>query len=304
MALHLYTSPTVKFAKPNNTTFTTGTTTSSTSKPKPHTLVPDPLRLALLPPSILLGYLLPSVVMTLAAPTTISFSTKQTWTAIQQFWPLWTTLSHELLTIFAQLFDPQTGFESENRSSLLWKFRAVYAFAMTSSASGHLISWLLSALAYLFPTVLFREKYAAQMQPSRIFWPKAPFPPAQAMELADGALWFLQWDQIVGMGSVVLWAMTVRVAAGLKGEGAEQGAEKEEDEGEKMRMFWQWVKGLALMGVVGVVAGPAGAAVGMVWWRDEVVFRREMEGEKKGREKAREKRVKELEEKLAKAGAH
>lgn len=202
--------------------------------------------------------------MSLPSPTLTSYTTKQLWTAIQQGWPLSIALSTVLLTIVASALDPSQHARTptETRQSSLKALRRVYGFAFLTATSAHLLPLAVCALATLKPTLL-PSTYAHQLQFGNVFGPPNPFDSSiKALTLADGALWFLQWDVVVGVLSVWLWGVTVGVCG--RSEGG---------------------VGDVVKGVIGsLVVGPTAVAVWGVWARDEAVLGREEEAEqKKGR---------------------
>ncbi|KIW14707.1 hypothetical protein PV08_07491 [Exophiala spinifera] len=237
-ALHLWLSPTA-------------------TNPKDYQLIVDvPVKLAIVPISILVGFGLPSLLMCLPAPSVVSFETKQTWTAIQQGWSIWIGITQFILTTAAIILDQRASIltEADKRAKTIKYLRRAYAFAILSSASSHLGAWTLSLLAYAFP-VLFSAEYLPQLQPAHIFVPVWPFGPHKVTVLADGALWFLQWDIVVGVTSALLWGLTLRASA-------KQG---------KTTAFQFFVEAVKI-GVLAAVLGPCGAAAVALWARDEIVF--------------------------------
>ncbi len=84
-----------------------------------------------------------------------------------------------------------------------------------------------------------------------------PFGPHKVRVLADGALWFLQWDVLVGVFSTLLWGVSLRVAA--KHEPATP---------------LQVLVGTIKIAILSVLLGPCGTAAVALWGRDELVFRR------------------------------
>ncbi len=247
MAIQLWTSPTVV-------------------NPDVNDLVVNPLQLAVAPLSILLGYGIPSVIMCLPAPAKISFGAKQGWAGAQQFWAVWIMITQLTLSTIVAVANPMVNVvtEDERKTKTLKYLRYAYVFALIASTGGHLTSWGLSLLAYAFP-VLFTSKYDGMMQPLQVFKPVWPFGDRKAHTLAEGALWFLQWDVITGASAVLLWAFTLRTEA----------------EGRKV-MFYQFALGLILSLVFSVAVGPSGAAVLALWARDELVFGKwEMEKQNK-----------------------
>lgn len=234
--------------------------------PKDHQLMVDiPVKLALAPISILLGFGLPSLLMCLPAPTVVSFETKQAWTGIQQGWPIWIGLTHFLLTTLVLTVEQRASVltESDKRTKTIKYLRQAYAFAVMSSAGSHLAAISLSLLAYAFP-VLFSSTYLPQLQPDRIFIPVVPFGQPEVKVLADGALWFLQWDIVVGVAASLLWALTLRIAA--KREHA---------------TLVGTIVGVVKVAIITAILGPCGTAAVAVWGRDELVFRRSGDGKEK-----------------------
>jgi hypothetical protein len=240
-AFQLYASPNVK-------------------SPAGHNLLPaDPLSVILIPATILTGFGLPSLLMTLPAPAVLSFDTKQLWTGIQQGWTLWIYLATIALTITASALDPQMYAASTGatRAKIIKNLRRAYVFALASAASAHLLPLLICSLATLFPP-LFAAPYRVQLQLSNVFYLANPFGNLKAASLADGALWFLQWDTFVGVLSVLLWGLTLRFAA---------------SEGQPNKT--EWALEVAKTGLIALAVGPTAAAVVAVWARDESIFRQE-----------------------------
>ena len=239
-ALHLWTSPTV-----NN--------------PKDYQLiVSTPVKLAVVPISILIGFGLPSVIMALPAPTVLSFETKQTWTAIQQGWAIWIGIVHFVLSSGAIIRDQRASIltEADKRTKTIKYLRRAYAFSVLSSTGSYLAGLSLTGLAYAFP-VLFSSTYLPQLQPKQVYWPVLPFGDHRVNTLADGALWFLQWDLIIAVLSNIVWGLSVRVAS--KKTKVTIGS-----------LVVDTIKTVLLT----LVLGPTATAAVALWGRDELVFRK------------------------------
>jgi hypothetical protein len=237
---------------------------STVTDPKDYQLYVDvPIKIALVPISILTGFGLPSILMCLPAPNLVSFETKQTWTGIQQGWSIWIGLTQAILTAIALSMDQRASIltESDKKLKSVKYLRLAYAFALMSSAGSHLAALSLSGLAYLFP-VLFSDKYLAQLQPARIFVPVVPFGQPQVKVLADGALWFLQWDIIIGVSAALLWAVTLRT---------------------KVKHEKPTILGVVKVAFLAALLGPCGSAAVAIWGRDELVFGRANVEAKKGK---------------------
>lgn len=240
-AYQLYSSPTV-------------------TTPAGHNLLPgDALSALLIPATILIGFGLPSLIMTFPAPTVLSFETKQLWTGIQQGWTFWIYVATIALTVVVSVLNPQAHVASTEASQakVTKNLRRAYVFALVSATTAHLLPLLISSLATIFP-VLFAEPYATQLQLSNVFSLANPFGDLKAATLADGALWFLQWDTFVGVVSVLLWGLTARMAAS-----------------DEKTTASDWAVGLIKILATTLAVGPTAVAVISVWARDEMVLRQE-----------------------------
>ncbi|KAL2391327.1 hypothetical protein RJ035_000363 [Blastomyces gilchristii] len=208
----------------------------------------------LIPLSVILGYLLPSLAMVFPETTTTSFlPSTQERIAFWQPWPIWLWLIHSTLTSITALFSsPVPNFQGakHTRSAL----RRVYAFAFTITAVPHIAAWSLSLAAAIFP-ILFDQDVATALHPARVFLNAMPWSGVQAKSFGEGALWFLQWDQAVGVVGMLLWAIDLYVAA------------------HRARKVNVGCIGLAVkVGLLCAVSGMAGAVVELMWERDEVLL--------------------------------
>ncbi|PGH31775.1 hypothetical protein GX50_05441 [[Emmonsia] crescens] len=101
-----------------------------------------------------------------------------------------------------------------------------------------------------------------------------PWSRVQAQSLGEGALWFLKWDQLLGSGGRLLWAIDLYIAAhralnvsvGCVGLG---------------------VKVTLLCAVSGV----AGAVVELMWERDELVLQGQGQEKEQGVDTKKAKKI-------------
>lgn len=217
----------------------------------------QPIKLAIAPVATLIGFGIPSAMMALPAPSILSFDTKLNWTAAQQGWPLWIYLAQKILEAIMAWFDPMVSMrtEKQKREETVKYMRRAYLFALGTSAGAHLLYTGLGLTAYLLPGAL-STKLQVQLQPDNFFIPPNPFGDEKATTLPNGALWFLQWDLVVGVLATMIWGLAVRLSA----------SEKQDD-------FGAWLKALIKYGVIAAVVGPSGAAVVAIWGRDELALK-------------------------------
>lgn len=205
------------------------------------------------------------MLMVLPAPTYISYTTKQNLIAAQQFWPIWIYISQKLLEVTISVVNPMLTMltEQQKHDQTIKYMRRAYLFALITSASAHMLYTTLALAAWLSPTLL-SSKLRYQLRPENFLIPVNPFADVKAANLADGALWFLQWDLIIGVLATMIWGIAVRLS--MSGKVGSLGA---------------WMKALFKYAGVAAVVGPSGAAVVAIWGRDEIVLGDEGEREDK-----------------------
>ena len=248
--------------------------TATSSSPSASLLASDnPLALLTLPISVSLVLWLPKILMALPVPSRLSpdYSSKQFYTAFIPFWPLLLAASQFVLPIIvsAGTTGVQALSEHDKKNKSLKYLRRCYDFALLAACISHFIAVGIPLLAHIFPG-LFNPAYLPQLQLSNIFVPSSPFPPIQPMtNMADGVLYFLHWELLIGSVPTLVWAVTLWVQAQ-----------------EKSLWAYEWVEGFVKVAALTAVSGPVGAAVAIIWGRDELVFARELEKDKaKGTEK-------------------
>ncbi|KAJ9223023.1 hypothetical protein DTO271D3_623 [Paecilomyces variotii] len=209
-----------------------------------------------LPLALFIGYFIPTAL--LAAPTAIfNMDTKQSFLAAWQLWPL--TVS--FLLSLTKYFSPRCTRPDNihDRRADILSLRYLYAFAFACAAIPHLGTWLISLTSVIYPG-LFNAEYLEKLHPQRVFINKIPLDSVRVSSVEEGSLWFLQWDNTIGSISVMLWAVALYrkacAEAKVRVSAVELGVK------------------ICLLVILG---GPVGAAVELVWERDELVFSKELE---------------------------
>jgi hypothetical protein len=199
-------------------------------------LIIDPTHLEILPWAFTLGYLLPFLLLLLPDIPLGRARLKQTVAAWWQQWPLYISLCHFTL----QLLWPPS--RADPVQDLHLDLQApVYHFILAVAALSH---WapILAALG-LHPGLTLRS----------LFLPSAPDPAVRAASGYQAAKWTVQWDVWMDSPALLLWAAA---------------------------LFWQQAqRGVVMWGAVvtrvlglGLLAGPVGAGVGLLWERDRMVL--------------------------------
>lgn len=200
-----------------------------------------------------IGYFIPTAL--LALPTSVlDMDTKQSILASWQLWPL----SVSFLTTLANLFFPQSTSMDDINShrANIRGLRYLYAFAFACAAIPHITAWSISIASVIYPS-LFNVEYLHLLHPWRVFVNQLPLSSVRVSSVDEGSLWFLQWDNVIGSTSLLLWAWALYHKA-------------HREAGVKMSA----VESVLKIGLLLFLAGPAGAAVELIWERDELVFSR------------------------------
>jgi len=136
-------------------------------------------------------------------------------------------------------------------STLRW----VYATALATAGLAHLVSWVIPLASVVAP-VLFQDRFLADLHPSNVFQIPIPWSGVQVQTVAEGVHYFLRWDYLIGSAGILLWAIKLYTVA------------------HKQIFSTVSLTGLLVKIVLlSIVVGPTGAAVELVWERDELVFK-------------------------------
>ncbi|CAI7666680.1 unnamed protein product [Penicillium manginii] len=228
---------------------------SSVTARRPH---PDNIRipravLASLPFIFVVGFMVPSHAMILPAPGVISVDWKQIAIAIWQPWPAYVSI---LSTVAYYVLSP---FFSNNHRASMSSLRWVYAFAFLNASVSHLVSWVLSIATVVVPG-LFQAQFVESLHPAKVFEIPLPWSGLEVETVAQGVHAFLRWDYLIGSAGVLIWALSLYVVAHRQ-----------------ILNTVSWPSLLLKVGVLTALTGPTGAAVELMWERDELVFS-EVEG--------------------------
>ncbi|KAJ5180586.1 hypothetical protein N7492_003796 [Penicillium capsulatum] len=204
--------------------------------------------LVALPLIFVVGFMLPTHLMALPASMS-SVDLKQVAIAIWQPWPAYVSI---LATVAYFVLSP--FFPNNNRASLS-SLRWVYAFAFANATVTHLVSWIVS-LATVIAPALFNARFLDALHPCRVFEVPLPWSGLKVDTVADGVHVFLRWDYLIGSAGILLWALSLYTTAH-----------------KQILSTVSWT-GLAVkVALLTIVSGPAGAAVELIWERDELVIR-------------------------------
>lgn len=205
--------------------------------------------LAVLPLIFVIGYMVPTQAMVLPAPSLISIDMKQIAIAIWQPWPAYVSI---LTTVVYYVLSP---FFPNNHRASMSGLRWVYASAFVNATLTHLVTWIISLASVAVPG-LFDERYLSDLHPSKVFAIPLPWSGVKVETVAEGVHYFLRWDYLIGSAGVLLWALTLYSVAH-----------------KQILSTVSWPGLLVKVGLLTVLTGPTGAAVELMWERDELVFK-------------------------------
>lgn len=243
---------TFAFATPLYASIQLATSVTATRPTAQNIRVPRAV-LKAIPLIFVIGYTVPSTLLILPAPARMSVDLKQVFAAVWQPWPAYISI---LTTVVHLLFSPFTKNDTsiDGGRATLKSLRWVYAFAFGNAALTHIVTHAVSTATAVAP-MLFQESYAKSLHPCKVYGIALPWVPLRVDSLGAGVHVFLRWDYLIGSAGVLLWAMTLYANAHRAILG-------------KTCYCDLFVK----VGLLTVLTGPVGAAVEVMWERDELVI--------------------------------
>ncbi|KAI1213325.1 uncharacterized protein F4807DRAFT_260704 [Annulohypoxylon truncatum] len=264
LTLHLFTSPIAKLG---------GKDAKSKGDAARQSLFVYLWDLALLPLAVTLGLVVPTIVMSLPSLLHQSAATHYNWIAFWQAFPLWTVLILDVLHNACYfLFGSLTPQDAQGKpttpgNGFMAAVSGVYQFGLTISAVTHIPIFavsllpdpLRSSLASAFPkfaSLFSQVTFARTFVPHPLSAPLTVDPSNYGPgDLAPLVINFLQYDLYTGNTTLFLWALYLHITTSGRSLAKSLGT----------AIFWT------------LVSGPTGAALALLWDRDELV----KEGESK-----------------------
>ena len=214
-----------------------------------HSLGADSRALRAVPWSMLIGFVVPTVVMVMLPCLKLGAEWGVFVIKVWLFFPVWFNLSQVLLTksilrdFGVRKKTPTISQCDEDEITLL---RTCYRQGLALAMVTNILSWSVSLCAICFPG-FFDSRVARDLQPHNVFVPPLPWSGIEAQSLVQGSHWILLWDDLL-MGAIYLvWAATILRCCNVS----------------SVRVI--------RLALTSVLVGPCGAALLMVWERDELV---------------------------------
>jgi hypothetical protein len=196
----------------------------------------------------MLGYFIPTVLMALPVP---SNKLHQWLGGLWQGFPVWIALMQML---FGTARRYRARLPTKTRLDNRYQLHHTYLFAFTATCVSHLSTLGVIAVRQVYPG-LFSPSAQKVLTLKEVFLPPNFQNPGPMKSMAAGVHNFFQYDQYVGSIAALAWAVTLKVNS------------------KKTSMTWKdWAWLITELVGVGVVAGPAGALVTLMWNRDETVL--------------------------------
>ena len=134
-----------------------------------------------------------------------------------------------------------------------------YTFLLILAGVSHIAAEALIATSMMFPSI-FAAEYAEAFSFTKVHIPAAMTPATKMPSIGSGAFMLLQYDELVGFAGLLLWASFLYVRAR-----------------NQFSTTRKWLQDIVIFTLVTAVAGPAGAAVALIWARDELVLKQKIE---------------------------
>lgn len=201
-----------------------------------------------LPWCMIFGFVLPSVLMSLHAPSICGHQWKQTFMAIWQVFPVWMSLSHQLIASLTKKA------KTVSQGNPIGSLRNLYVLLLVAAGITQVSTFTLVGVSTAFPS-LFAPEFAGIFNLSKVFIPRGITPSTKMDSIGSGALMLMQYDQLIGSTAIDLWASILFLQARRR-------ARKESISPSLV------FNGAAAM----LLAGPLGYAIACIWARDEIIF--------------------------------
>ena len=214
--------------------------------PEGGSLTIDPVDARAIVASFVVGYLLPIGAHALPAPSMITVTRKQSLIGWYQLWHIYIFVCHlAFAKVIKHFFDPV--------STPIWYHRFMYLFAFSLAALPHICVLFLTTLSAIYPR-LFAKDVAIRIHPRSVFSLTSPWSGKKAPSLDEGLKWLLQWDVLISSLAVLAWSLTLFVRSHMT-----------------LGQSIHWSSLVAKIILASIVSSPAGAAVVLMWERDEMV---------------------------------
>ena len=205
-----------------------------------------------IPLSLTLGYLIPMIGFAIPAPSWISFDRLQIIMSAWQAFPIWVSLFQQVfkrtLPIFFSRLQP-------SQSNAIWSLRVAYSFSLGLMVVSRIVAFTVSFAATFFPMV-FSGSYAESFSFWSVYVPATISSATQVSSIGEGFFLLLQYDELVGSASVLVWATLLWISGSNSYSFAQ-----------RITAFVQWSLLLLL-------TGSAGCALVLLWLRDEQLIKR------------------------------
>ena len=247
MAIHLLTSPTVSSRQSKDFVF-------------------DVSELASIPLSVLVGYGVPAILLALPSPSVLDFDFKQGFMAAWQLFPIWVGLLQQVLPpIMAKFGVASKHPKDKDYLSQQWMStaRVVYTVLFFFAGAVHTSTIALVASSEFFPG-LYTPEHPFDL--SMVFMPPSISASTKMSSIGSGALQLLQYDLYVGATAFAIWASAMLLNT-------------KHSEDSLRPWIAQGLKAIVLTALV----GPFGYGIACIWNRDELVFAKSANDDKKER---------------------
>ena len=221
-----------------------------------------------LPISIVVGFLVPATALALPAPSVLTYDQKQAWLAAWQVFPIWTEISQQVLSfVLAKVWseDCHSSDLSTARSRTMRSLRTFYVFVLAIAGITRMMTITLLLFSKFFPSV-FEPGFRGVLSASNVLQPSFILQSAKMSNISEGALLLLQYDEMCGSSSLLIWSGVVFAKKYLE---------------EFEIRVWTALRVFAIAACTLMIFGPCGLAIAMIWARDELVIEKTNIGDKK-----------------------
>lgn len=181
---------------------------------------------------------------------------KQIFIALWQPWPAYVSILLTIASVIVPPFLQEDNATPAGNRRYRTALRHAYAFTFGGVTVSHLVSVILPLASLIAPN-LFQKSVLGDLHPFNVFETPRPWasPVPQLLSVAQGTKNLLRWDYLVGTTATLVWAVTLYSTAHRNVYGRVD-----------------YVELLRKVVPLTLLSGPVGAAVQLMWERDELLL--------------------------------
>jgi hypothetical protein len=210
----------------------------------------DAKELVVLPIALTLGFIAPTIMAAIPSPILTTLAQQQALLVFWQGFPIWIAICQYSMTTIQAAIRPSSSGAKSSHAVMVKLLRRVYIFSLSLTTLVHIVTIIFAILPSSRPAY-FVLGSRPPVDLKTVFLPMSPLSATKVELLTQGCLILLQYDMYFACGAAVLWAAVI----------SHRGHPESSSLGSLMKAL-----------LLSLLVGPGGAALALIWERDEKSF--------------------------------